>query len=149
MGTFGGKSMQNGRIEVNNQLQVPGFPEVYVVGDAAYWEERGRPIPMVAPAAVQMGEHAAASITRQIKGKSPASFHYKNPGALATIGRNAAVAYIKGMKLKGFSAWMVWVAVHILRLIGFRNRIIVIINWAWDYFFLERASRLIIKMNRK
>jgi NADH:quinone reductase (non-electrogenic) len=136
----------NNRLKVNDFLQLPDHNDVYVIGDAAYWEEDGNPLPMVAPAAVQMADRAARNILEGLKAKSPLPFHYKSPGALATIGRNAAVAYIGGMKFKGFSAWLVWLVVHLLRLIGFRNRLIVLINWAWDYFFQERASRLILKI---
>lgn len=133
-----------GRIVVEPTLQVPGHPEVFAIGDAAYWEEEGRPIPMVAPAAVQMAETAGDNILRRIGGRELRTFHYRNPGALATIGRNAAVAKVKGLKFRGFSAWVVWLVVHLIRLVGFRNRLVVLINWAWDYFFFERASRIII-----
>jgi NADH dehydrogenase len=133
-----------GRITVEPTLQVPGHPEVFAIGDGAYWEEEGKPIPMVAPAAVQMAEVAAANILRRTRGEALRPFHYRNPGALATIGRNAAVARVKGVKFRGFSAWLVWLVVHLIRLVGFRNRLVVLINWAWDYFFFERASRIII-----
>ena len=133
------------RIMVNPALQVPEHPEVYVIGDAAYWELEGKPGPMVAPAAVQMADLAADNISRALQGKPPRSFVYKNPGALATIGRNAAVARVAGMKFKGLTAWVLWLVVHLIRLVGFRNRLIVLINWAWDYFFLERATRLILR----
>jgi NADH dehydrogenase len=133
-----------GRIVVEPTLQVPGHPEVFAIGDAAYWEESGEAIPMVAPAAVQMAETASENVLRRIGNKPLRTFHYKNPGALATIGRNAAVAEVKGLKFRGFSAWLVWLAVHLIRLVGFRNRLVVLINWAWDYFFFERASRIII-----
>jgi NADH dehydrogenase len=134
----------NGRIIVEPTLQVPGHPEVFAIGDNACWEENGRPIPMVAPAAVQMAETAAHNVLRLIRGRDLRAFHYRNPGALATIGRNAAVARVKGMKFRGFAAWLVWLVVHLIRLVGFRNRLVVLINWAWDYFFFERASRIII-----
>jgi len=134
----------NKRVIVEPTLQVPRHPEVFVIGDAAYWEEGGRPIPMVAPAAVQMAEIAARNIACLLRDAPLRSFHYRNPGALATIGRNAAVAKVKGLKFKGFSAWLVWLVVHLMRLVGFRNRLVVLINWAWDYFFFERASRIIV-----
>jgi NADH dehydrogenase len=133
-----------GRIAVEPTLQVPGHPEVFAIGDGAYWEEQGKAIHMVAPAAVQMAETAVENILRRLRGREPRSFHYRNPGALATIGRNAAVAEVKGLKFRGFTAWLVWLAVHLIRLVGFRNRLVVLINWAWDYFFFERASRIII-----
>jgi len=133
-----------GRIVVEPTLQLPGHPEVFAIGDAAYWEEDGKPIPMVAPAAVQMADTASGNILGRIHGTALRSFHYRNPGALATIGRNAAVAKVKGLKFRGFAAWLVWLVVHLIRLVGFRNRLVVLINWAWDYFFFERASRIII-----
>lgn len=132
-----------GRVQVEPTLQVPGFPEVYVVGDAALWEVEGDPLPMVAPAAVQQAHHAVANIRRALDGKPSEVFVYKSPGSLATIGRNAAVAQVAGIKFRGFSAWLVWLVVHIMRLVGFRNRLVVLINWAWDYFFYDRAVRLI------
>jgi NADH dehydrogenase len=136
---------RGGRIMVLPTLQAPGHPEVYAIGDAAYWELDGSPGPMVAPAAVQMADTAAANIRRYLAGEALLEFRYKNPGALATIGRNAAVAQVGGFKFKGLTAWILWLAVHLIRLVGFRNRLVVLINWAWDYFFLERASRLILK----
>jgi NADH dehydrogenase len=143
-GSLGVSLNAGGRIVVEPTLQIPGHPEVFAIGDAAYWEEGGKPIPMVAPAAVQMAETAAENVLRRIRGKALRSFHYRNPGALATIGRNAAVARVKGLKFRGFPAWLVWLVVHLIRLVGFRNRLVVLINWAWDYFFFERASRIII-----
>jgi NADH dehydrogenase len=133
----------HGRILVDDMLRIPGHPESYAVGDTACIA--GDEIPMVAPAAVQTAERAADNIVRHAQGKSLKPFVYKNPGALATIGRNAAVAHILGLKISGFPAWLVWLVVHLIRLVGFRNRMIVLINWAWDYVFLERASRLIFR----
>jgi NADH:quinone reductase (non-electrogenic) len=134
---------RQGRVVVKPTLQVPGHPELYVIGDAAYSEANGQPVPMMAPVAVQMAETAAANIARQLTGDAPVPFRYQDPGSLATIGRNAAVAYIRGVAFTGFLAWVVWLTVHIIQLIGFRNKLFVLLNWAWDYFFYERASRLI------
>ncbi|MGH7549060.1 MAG: NAD(P)/FAD-dependent oxidoreductase [Gemmatimonadales bacterium] len=136
---------QQGRVVVTPALQVPNHPEVYVIGDAAYLETDGLPLPMMAPVAIQMAETATRNIVRQLSGEPPRAFRYKDPGQLATIGRNAAVAYIRGIGFKGFPAWVVWLIVHIIQLIGFRNKLLVLINWAWDYFFYERAARLITK----
>ncbi len=133
-----------GRVAVNAALQLPDHPEVYVIGDAAYWETDGLPLPMVAPAAIQQAEHAVGNILRQITGREVEPFVYKSPGVLATIGRNAAVAQVAGLNLRGFAAWLVWLVVHIMRLVGFRNRLIVLINWAWDYLFYDRAVRVIL-----
>lgn len=134
---------RSGRVPVEESLQLPGHPEVYVVGDAAYLEDGGQPLPMMAPVAIQMAERAADNIERALEGKGPRAFRYRDPGSLATIGRNAAVAEFRGFRFKGFVAWVVWLLVHLIQLIGFRNRLFVLINWAWDYFFYERGVRLI------
>ena len=122
-----------------------GHPEVFIIGDAAYREENGEPLPMVAPVAIQMGRAVARNIIRQLRGQPLAPFRYRDQGTLATIGRNAAVANVYGLKLSGFPAWVMWLVVHIIQLIGFRNKLFVLINWAWDYFFYERAARLITR----
>jgi len=136
---------RQGRVAVTPMLEAPGHAEVFVIGDAAYLEYAGAPLPMMAPVAIQMAETAAHNIERRLRGEAPLPFRYKDPGSLATIGRNAAVAYIGGIAFKGFIAWVVWLIVHILQLIGFRNKLFVLMNWAWDYFFYERAARLITK----
>lgn len=138
---------RQGRVPVEPTLEVPGHPGVYVIGDAAYLEANGEPLPMMAPVAIQMAETAAANIRRHIAGEPLVAFRYRDPGSLATIGRNAAVAYIKGIGFTGFPAWVVWLVVHIMQLIGFRNKLFVLLNWAWDYFFYERAARLITSMD--
>jgi NADH dehydrogenase len=136
----------SGRVRVDACLRVPARPEVFVVGDAAYLEdESGKPLPMLATVAQQQAKITAQNIQRIIKGEEPKPFHYKDPGLLATIGRNAAVARIAGLSFSGFVAWVIWVGLHIYRLIGFRNRLVVLINWAWDYFFYETQVRLITK----
>jgi NADH dehydrogenase len=134
------------RIRVEPTLQLPGHPEVFVIGDAAYLEDdKGAPLPMLATVAQQEAKTAAHNLKRILKGDPPKPFQYKDPGLLATIGRNAAVARIWGLSFSGFIAWVIWVGLHIYRLIGFRNRILVLINWAWDYFFYENQVRLITK----
>src|SRR5213596_563436 len=137
---------RQGRVTVTPTLQVPEHAELYVIGDAAYLEDDGEPLPMMAPVAIQMANTAARNIVRRIAGEPPAAFRYRDPGSLATIGRNAAVAYIRGIGFTGFPAWVVWLVVHIIQLIGFRNKVFVLLNWAWDYFFYERAARLITSM---
>ncbi|MFO7586130.1 MAG: NAD(P)/FAD-dependent oxidoreductase [Anaerolineales bacterium] len=132
-----------GRVKVLPTLQVPVWPDVYVVGDGSYFEEDGKALPMVAPVATQQGKHAVRNILAQINGKPLKPFHYTDLGMMATIGRNAAVAVTLGMQFRGFLAWVVWLVIHLIGLIGFRNRLIVLINWAWDYFFYDRAVRLI------
>ena len=143
--TLGLPAARQGRIPVEPTLQVPGHPEVFIIGDAAYREENGEPLPMVAPVAIQMGQAVARNITRQLRGQPLEPFRYRDQGTLATIGRNAAVANVYGLKLSGFPAWVMWLVVHIIQLIGFRNKLFVLINWAWDYFFYERAARLITR----
>ncbi|HEV2751419.1 MAG TPA: NAD(P)/FAD-dependent oxidoreductase [Gemmatimonadales bacterium] len=140
---------RQGRIPVSETLEVAGggHDGVYVIGDAAYLEAGGEPLPMMAPVAIQMAETAAQNIRRRVAGEAPTAFRYRDPGSLATIGRNAAVAYIHGIGFTGFPAWVVWLVVHIIQLIGFRNKLFVLLNWAWDYFFYERAARLITTMD--
>ena len=137
---------RQGRIPVTGTLEVSGHDGVYVIGDAAYLEADGAALPMMAPVAIQMAETAAQNIRRRLAGETPLAFRYHDPGSLATIGRNAAVAYIRGIGFTGFPAWVVWLVVHIIQLIGFRNKLFVLLNWAWDYFFYERAARLITTM---
>lgn len=133
------------RVRVQPSLQVEGHPEVYVIGDAAYLEdEHGAALPMVAQVAIQQGVRAADNIQLALEGQSLQPFHYRDLGTMATIGRNQAVAWIGPFKLHGFLAWLTWLVVHIAQLIGFRNRLVVLINWAWDYFFYDRAVRLIL-----
>jgi len=143
--TAGLPAARQQRIRVEPTLQLAGHPEAYVIGDAAYIEADGQPLPMMAPPAIQMAETAAANILRALRGEPPRPFRYRDAGSLATIGRNAAVAYIYGIQFTGFVAWVVWLVVHIIQLIGFRNKLFVLLNWTWDYFFYERASRLITK----
>jgi len=143
--TLGVAPGRQGRIPVQPTLQVPGHPEVFIIGDAAYLEQDGEPLPMVAPVAIQMGQFVARNIKRQLRGQPLEPFRYRDQGTLATIGRNAAVANVYGIKATGFVAWVMWLGIHIIQLIGFRNKLFVLINWAWDYFFYERAARLITR----
>jgi NADH dehydrogenase len=144
-GRLGLPAGRQGRIPVEPTLQVSGHPEVYIIGDAAYREANGEPLPMVAPVAIQMGESVARNIVRTLRGKPLEPFRYHDQGTLATIGRNAAVARVFGVNWSGFPAWVMWLVVHIIQLIGFRNKLFVLLNWAWDYFFYERAARLITR----
>jgi NADH:ubiquinone reductase (H+-translocating) len=104
---------------------------------------------MVAPLAVQEGEMAGRNILRQMKGQEPLPFHYQDLGTLVTIGRNAAAVHLLGRNFTGFIAWFLWVGVHIFRLIGFRNRLFVLINWGLDYIFFERGVRLIVPLSEE
>jgi NADH dehydrogenase len=141
--TLGARQASLKRVAVEPTLQLPGCPEVYAIGDAAHLEEKGQPLPMVAQVAMQQAELAANNIQRTLSGQPLLPFHYKDLGSMATIGRNAAVALIGPLQFRGFLAWLLWLAVHIIQLIGFRNRLLVLFNWAWDYVFFERAVRLI------
>lgn len=132
-----------GRVRVEPDLSLAGHPEVFVAGDAAYLEADGRPLPMMAPVALQMADVAADNLQRREQGQPTRPFRYRDPGGLATIGRNAAVAFVFGLKFRGFVAWAVWLVVHLIQIIGFRNRLLVLVNWAWDYLFYDRAVRLI------
>jgi NADH:ubiquinone reductase (H+-translocating) len=133
-----------GRVLVNNDLSLPGHPEVFVIGDLASLKDSdGKLIPGVAPAAMQQGTAAARNIECDLSGKPRQDFHYVNKGSLATIGRAAAVAEFKKLHVSGYPAWLAWLFVHIFFLIGFRNRVIVMIQWAWSYFTYERGVRLI------
>ena len=135
---------QNGRIKILPTLQVPGHPEIYVIGDLAYFEDNGKSLPMTAPVAIQQATMAANNIKRQIQGKSPQHFHFRDHGIMVIIGRNTAIAQIKNRSFTGFPAWVLWLTVHIFKLIGFHNRLLVLISWALDYFFYERAVRIIL-----
>ena len=135
-----------GRVRVEPTLQLARHPEVFVIGDAAFLVNgNGQPLPMLSTVAIQQGKAAARSIRRLIAGGEALPFHYKDPGLLATVGRNAAVARIFGLSFSGLIAWLIWVGLHIYRIIGFRNRIAVMFNWAWDYFFYENQVRLITR----
>jgi len=129
-----------GRVMVNDDLSLPNHPEVFVVGDVATLKT---PVPGVAPAAIQEGTHAAKNIQRLMRGQATRPFHYFDKGSLATIGRAAAVADFGKLHVSGFLAWFSWLAVHIFFLIGFRNRVLVILQWAWAYVTFQRGARLI------
>jgi len=132
-----------GRVPVAPDLTLPGHPEVFVIGDLAALRQDGKPVPGVAPAAKQMGRHAARNILRAVRGLPHAPFRYRDAGSLATIGRAAAVAEFGRLKLSGFIAWLAWLLVHIYFLIGFRNRLLVMLQWAWLYLRHDSGARLI------
>jgi NADH dehydrogenase len=132
-----------GRVIVEPDLGVPGLERTYVIGDLAHFETDGRLVPGVAPAAMQQGSHVAANIIRDLGGQPGKPFVYSDKGMLATIGRGAAVAKIGPISASGVIAWLLWLFVHILFLIGFRNRVVVMIQWAWSYFTFDRGARLI------
>jgi NADH dehydrogenase FAD-containing subunit len=135
-----------GRIEVLDDLSVPGYPEIFAIGDTCIsksWD--GKPVPGIAPAAKQMGRYAAAVIRSRVEGAPPPPpFRYRHQGSLATIGRNRAVADFGWIRLSGGPAWLLWVFAHIYFLIGFRSRIIVALDWLWAYVTFRRGARLIL-----
>lgn len=134
-----------GRVAVEPDLSVPGQPHVFVAGDlAAVKRADGGPVPGVAPAAKQMGRHVASTIRARLRGASARPFRYRDFGNLATIGRMAAVVDLHGFKLSGLLAWWFWLAAHVFFLIGFRNRLVVLLNWAWAYWSYQRAARIIL-----
>jgi NADH dehydrogenase len=133
---------RQGRIAVQPSLQVPGHPVVFVIGDLAGAEA----LPMLIPVAMQAGKHVAASITAMARGTGGAErFVYKDPGIMATIGRNSAVAQIGRFRFSGFIGWVMWLTVHLVNVISFRSRLIVLVNWAWEYLFLDRPVRIIVR----
>jgi NADH dehydrogenase len=132
-----------GRVAVGSDLTVPGLPDVFVAGDLASVQQDGRPVPGVAPAAKQMGAHVAAVIRARLAGRPAPGFRYKDYGNLATIGRMAAVVDLRGVKFSGAPAWWFWLWAHVFFLIGFRNRLVVLLNWTWAYWSYQRAARII------
>ena len=137
-----------GRVPVTGQLSVAGRPEVFVVGDMALLQQDGSPLPMVAPVAMQMGVHAAKTILAREWQRPITPFRYRDKGSMATIGRSAAVATTHGLSLTGYPAWLAWLLLHLYYLIGFRNRTVVMLNWAYYYWFHERQVRLITDNER-
>ncbi|HEX3426237.1 MAG TPA: NAD(P)/FAD-dependent oxidoreductase [Acidimicrobiales bacterium] len=140
---------KGGAIEVTSHLTLEGHPEVFVIGDLASCQDRhGKPHPQVAQVAIQGARHVARCIRGHVLGRPYKDFRYHNHGMMATIGRRSAVAEIPGgLKLRGTFGWVSWLAVHIVFLVGFRNRVVVLINWAWNYISWERASRVILDDN--
>jgi NADH dehydrogenase len=144
---LGAETDRAGRVFVNPDLSVPGHPEVFVIGDSAHIRQpTERPVPGVAPAAKQAGEYVARRIAAGLAGRpAPGDFRYADFGSLATIGRKAAVADLGAVKLSGFLAWVFWCAAHVWFLIGFRNRVQVVLDWAWSYLTFERGARLVFE----
>ena len=133
------------RIKVDRMLQVPGHPVVHVIGDLAGAEDAGAALPMLIPVAMQAGKHVAASISDIVRNGGASAFQYKDPGFMATIGRNSAVAQLGAVHLSGFLGWVMWLAVHLVNIVSFRSRIVVLVNWAWEYLFYDRPVRLIVR----
>jgi NADH:ubiquinone reductase (H+-translocating) len=141
--TLGAPLDRAGRVKVEPDLTLPGSPEVFVIGDLAALEQDGKPVPGVAPAAMQGGKYAAKTILASVAGKPHDPFRYIDKGSLATIGRHAAVAEIGRFHLSGFVAWAAWSLIHVHFLINFRSRVLVMLEWGWLYLFHDRGSRLI------
>jgi NADH:ubiquinone reductase (H+-translocating) len=141
--TLGVPLDRSGRVEVRPDLSIPGHPEVFVAGDLARIVQDGAPVPGIAPAAIQQGRRAARNALRRARGRATLPFRYRDKGQLATIGRAAAVGVVKGHELTGLPAWLAWLGVHIAFLIGFRNRVAVLLEWAWSYATFKRDARLI------
>ena len=144
-GSLGGRTDQAGRVLVAPDLSLPAHPEVFVIGDMALVSSNGRPVPGVAPAAMQMGRHAARNVQRTLQGRARVPFVYKNKGDLATIGRHRAIADFGRLQVTGGLAWWFWLLLHILYLAGFRNRLSVLVEWGYGYFTYERGARLITR----
>lgn len=141
---LGAETDKAGRVFVNRDLSFPERKNVFVIGDMVnLLQEDGKPVPGVAPAAIQMAQTAAANILRDLKGKAREDFKYFDKGSMATIGRNKAIAEIGKIKLTGFIAWLAWLFVHLISLIGFKNRLYVMSEWFWAYVTRERSARLI------
>jgi len=135
---------RQGRVAVGPTLQLPGHPEVFVIGDLArVLDGRGRPLPQLAPVAMQQAKHVAAGIAGSLRGEAPRPFRYRDKGTMATIGRNAGIAQLGPVRLGGFLGWVTWLFVHLMLLVGFRSRIVALLNWAWDYVVYDRPVRLI------
>jgi NADH:quinone reductase (non-electrogenic) len=140
LGSELGEVDRAGRVHVTARLTLPTRPEVFVIGDMA---APPGPLPGVAQVAIQGGRYAAHAIRERLNGREPEPFHYNDKGNLATIGRNAAVAEIRGVQLSGFAAWVIWLVVHILYLVGFQNRLLVLMRWTFSYLTHGRGARLI------
>jgi NADH dehydrogenase len=151
MASFVGKTLgvpgdRVGRVVVNDDLTIPGHPEVQVIGDLANFpHQTGQPLPGISPVAMQQGRHAARNVLAMIQGRKPQRFRYWDKGTMATIGRNKAVADLKFVHLSGLPAWLAWLFVHIIFLVGYRNRLLVLVQWAWAYLTFDKGARLITR----
>ncbi len=139
----------NGRLEVDACLRLPGQERVFAIGDVAGYVQGGAELPLLAQPAMQAGRAVAENVLRDLRGLPSEPFRYKDPGIMATIGRNAGVALIRGVALTGWLGWASWLAVHLFFIIGFRNRIAVLLRWAWNYVFYDRPIRFIVREARR
>ena len=138
-----------GRVEVTADLALPDHPEVFVIGDLAHVEQDGRQVPGMAPAAKQMGAYVARAIRDRLRGRVPRPFRYRDDGSLASISRDFAVVDVHGVRVSGWPGWLFWLFAHIFFLIGFRNRLAVMWNWAWSYLTWQRNARIIVGHDRQ
>lgn len=136
--------LPSGRVKVDEYLRVPGYEDVFVIGDLACAIYKGKPLPMIAPVAMQQGQYVAKYLLNAMKGKGSKPFQYIDKGSMVTVGRNQAASQISVFKFKGFIAWFIWVFIHIVYLIGFRNKLFVMISWVLNYIFFEKSVRLIL-----
>ncbi len=145
--TLGAKLDRSGRVFVNDRLNIDGHPEIFVIGDLVHFEQNGAPVPGVAPVAIQMGQYVAKEIKRRVSGEPSQPFSYWDKGSMATIGRSKGIAQIGKIHLSGFIAWAAWLFIHLIYLIGYRNRFFVLLNWAWQYLSWQSGARLITGSN--
>lgn len=141
----GARLTRQARIQVDDTLQLPGHPVVFAIGDVAGATDGETALPMLAPVAMQAGKHVARCIKDMVNNGGAKAFRYKDPGIMATIGRNSAVAQLGIVHLSGFLGWLMWLAVHLINVVTFRSRVVVLVNWAWDYLFLDRPVRLNVR----
>jgi len=140
---LGAKLDRSGRVFVNDRLNIEGHEEIFVIGDLAHFEQNGFPVPGVAPVAIQMGQYVAKEIRRRTSDKPSEPFRYWDKGSMATIGRTKGIAQIGKVHLSGLIAWLAWLFIHLIYLIGYRNRFFVLLNWAWQYLSWQSGARLI------
>ncbi|MCK6547674.1 NAD(P)/FAD-dependent oxidoreductase [Myxococcota bacterium] len=140
---LGAELDRGGRVVVKDDCSIPGHPEVFAIGDLARFDQDGKPLPGVSPVAMQQARAVAKNIVRSIRGAPREAFRYVDKGTMATIGRSRAIAQVGRLRLSGWLAWMAWLVVHVWYLIGFRNRLFVMMDWAWSYFTYKRGARLI------
>jgi NADH dehydrogenase len=143
-GAVGERASATGRIAVTASLHLPAHPEVFVIGDVAQLEQDGAALPMLAPVAIQQGRHVARVIAARLSAHPDPVFRYRDKGTMATIGRGSAVAEVGPIRINGFLGWLMWLGLHIIYIIGFRSRVVVLITWAWNFFFYDRPVRLIV-----
>jgi NADH dehydrogenase len=140
----GAERDRTGRIKVAADFTIPGHPEIFLIGDLAHFARAdGSPLPGLASVAIQEGRYVGTAIRQRVQGKTPRGFQYVDKGSLAIIGRNAAVAEVGRVHLHGFPAWLLWLFVHIYFLIGFDNKLLVLVQWAWNYVTRKRGAQLI------